>query len=138
MNSQNLKSVIKISKLEQNRIALSFLYNPEFVQKIKTIKGYRWHPEGKYWSFPNSELERVLSVFDGERLDIDLSLWFDELEKELVARKYSQKTIKLYIHYNEEFLNFVKKYPKEIVNMDVKNYLFYLVNEKTTQKRWLK
>lgn len=130
MNTQDLKSVIKISKVEQNRIALSFLYNPKFVQKIKTIKGYRWHPEGKYWSFQNSELERVLSVFDGESLDIDLSLWFDELEKELVARKYSQKTIKLYIHYNEEFLNFVKKYPKEIVNMDVKNYLFYLVNEK--------
>jgi hypothetical protein len=41
MNSQNLKPVIKISKLEQNRITVAFLYNPEFVQKIKTIEGHR-------------------------------------------------------------------------------------------------
>jgi len=38
----------------------------------------------------------------------------------------------LYIHYNEEFLKFVKKNPKEIADMDVKNYLFHLVNEKVS------
>ena len=81
-------------------------------------------------TIPCSELEKFLSVFDGEKLEIDPSLWLDKLEKDLVARKYSRKTIKLYIHYNEEFLEFFKKNPKEIADMDVKNYLFHLVNEK--------
>ena len=69
-------------------------------------------------------------MFDGERLGIDPPVWLDKLNKELVARKYSRKTIKSYIHYNKEFLEFSKKNPKEIADMDVKDYLFYLVNEK--------
>ena len=62
------------------------------------------------------ELERLLSIFDGEKL-----------EKELVARKYSPKTIKTYLHYNDNFLKFSGKNPHEISNTDVKDYLFHLV-----------
>jgi|GEM_PF-2387448 len=50
MNEQKSKSVIKISDLGQDRIAVSFFYNLEFVQKAKTLKVHKWHPEGKYWN----------------------------------------------------------------------------------------
>jgi len=35
--------------------------------KVKAIKGYKWRPKEKHWSFPYSEtiLEKILSVFDG-------------------------------------------------------------------------
>jgi hypothetical protein len=53
--------MIEVRK-DEGRIKISFPYNPNYVTKIKAIKGYRWHPEEKYWSIPYSELERLLSV----------------------------------------------------------------------------
>jgi hypothetical protein len=63
----NLK--IKILKDRENNLMVSFSYNPKFVQKIKTIKGHHWHPDGKCWSFPNINgiLERILKVFEGQK-----------------------------------------------------------------------
>ena len=121
--------IIEVIK-ERERIKIFFPYNPDHIAKIKTIGGYKWHAEGKYWSIPCSELERLLSVFDGEKLDVDPSVWLDGLEKELAARKYSPNTIEAYIHYNEEFLKFSGKNPHEVENDDVKDYLFHLVEEK--------
>jgi len=65
-----------------------------------------------------------------KKLDVDPSVWLDGLEKELAARKYSPKTIKAYIRYNEDFLRFSGKNPHKIDDDDVKNFLFHLVEEK--------
>ena len=70
------------------RVEISFPYSQNYIAKIKTMDGYRWHPEGKYWSVPYSELEKLLSVFDGESIVIDPIIYLDELKKELVVRKY--------------------------------------------------
>ncbi len=79
------------------RIEISFHYNPEHIAKIKAIEGYRWHPEDKCWSVPYSELKRLLALFDEGKLNIDPSVWLDELGREMTARKYSQRTIKRYL-----------------------------------------
>jgi len=80
-----------------------------YITKIKILKGYyRWHPEKKYWSIPSSELEMLISVFNGEKLDIDPSVWLIKLEKELTARGYSPRTIKLYLYHNKRLLEFFK------------------------------
>ncbi|MEJ5166677.1 MAG: hypothetical protein WHV67_06585 [Thermoanaerobaculia bacterium] len=62
MKQKVFNPIIKISKLGENRIRVHFSYNPEYVQKIKTIKGYGWHPEGKCCSFPdtNGTLKKIL------------------------------------------------------------------------------
>jgi len=67
---------IKISKNSQNGIVVSFPYDPQLVEKIKTIEGRKWHKNEKYWSFPDSEgtTEKILKVFDGEEILIDPSL----------------------------------------------------------------
>lgn len=52
-----------------------------------------------------------------------------KLKQEMKIRKFSQKTIKAYIHYITEILRFASKNPKEINQNDVKNYLEYLCNK---------
>jgi len=66
--------------LGQDRIAVSFSYNPDFAQKVKTVKEHRWHPVEKYWSFPsgNDILDRLASLFKGERLKINPSLRIED------------------------------------------------------------
>lgn len=54
---------------------------------------------------------------------------FDSLERELRIRNYSQKTIKSYVHYNEELLRFCEKDPREVATEDIKNYLDFLAQK---------
>ncbi len=125
-----MQDEIKIRGTMPNRITVAFTYNPDYVAQIKTIKGYRWHPEEKCWTIPYPEIENLLSIFDGEKLDIDSSLWFDKLEKELTARKYSRRTLKLYLYYNKDFLKFVGKPPYGISDCDMREYLYSLAEKR--------
>ncbi|HID42445.1 MAG TPA: hypothetical protein EYP30_01495 [Archaeoglobaceae archaeon] len=77
---------------------------------------------------PYSDLEDLLTVFDSE-IEINTSVWLYELRKELIARKYSRRTVKLYLHYNEELLKFCNKTPYQISNDDVRNYLYHLAEK---------
>ena len=120
MNQKNLKAdlpvhhmqtTIVVSKAEPNRLEVSFHYNPVFVARIKAIAGHRWHPDGKYWSFPNTNgaLAKILNVFEGEKIHLDPALQvklnvpfishceakpkqsqFEDLRRELLSRKYSK------------------------------------------------
>jgi hypothetical protein len=67
-----------------------------------------------------------LSVFDGESIVIDPVIYLDELKKELMLRRYIQRTIKLYLYHNKGLLEFSKKNPYEVSNEDIRNYLFHL------------
>ena len=125
--------MIRIEKENNGRIIVKFPYNPVYIAKIKTIKGYSWHPEEKYWSFqPNDGIvEKLITAFGEENVDIDSALQFsredfEDLRRELVARKYSIKTIKAYVYYNKNFLEFIKKASTEVINEDIKDFLVYL------------
>jgi hypothetical protein len=74
-------------------------YNPKYIATLKELSGYRWHPKERYWSFPYNDtiLEKILSIFYGERVDVDPTLYLEPLRKELISRKYSRKTVKAYI-----------------------------------------
>ena len=50
----------------------------------------------------------------------------NKLNLELLARNYSSKTIKQYIHYNKDFIRFIKKSSDEIESDDINKYLAYL------------
>lgn len=52
------------------------------------------------------------------------------LKRELLSRKYSYKTVKGYLYYNRDFLNFIGKSPSEINDEDIKKYLVYLSEER--------
>ena len=46
---------------------------------------------------------------------------FEDLRRELVSRKYSYKTVKGYIYYNRDFLQYAGKKPSEISETDIKD-----------------
>ena len=132
---------VKIRKGTAGRITITFPYDPAHVAEIKAIQGSRWHPEEKHWSVPHSDgaVGKILSIFSDKKIDIDPSLPtvkekartdFEDLRKELTLRKYSQKTIKAYTRYNEDFLKVVGKAPGDITEVDIKNYLFHLIEER--------
>ncbi len=99
--------------------SVSFSYNPDFVQKVKSIKGFKYHTEVKYWSFPNTDciLYKILEVFKGEKIHIDptvpihlsavnarekvpkqshsFSHVFQDIIRDLLSIKYSYKTVKV-------------------------------------------
>ncbi len=44
-------------------------------------------------SVPHFEHAKLLSIFKGEKIDVDPSVQFDKLKKKFLAGKYSRKTI---------------------------------------------
>ena len=75
------KAEIRISGRPE-RVSVFFPYSPIFIEKIKAFEGRRWHPKEKFWSVPYSELRNLLTVFDGEKVEVDASVWLYELEKQ--------------------------------------------------------
>jgi len=57
---------------------------------------------------------------------------FERLEQEIKIRRYSQKTAKSYLHYNEKFLSFCKKDVNKVTIDDFRNYLEYLAEKKVS------
>ena len=87
--------MIEITK-DEERIKISFPYNPDYIAKIKTIEGYRWYPEEKCWSVPYFEFETFLSVFEGEKLGC-----FQEQEK---RSTFQRGRFKLFLKMREKKL----------------------------------
>ncbi len=61
---------INIGKDGSGRITVRFQYDPSLVQKAKAIEGYKWHPVGKYWSYPADKgtLTQIRTAFEGEEI----------------------------------------------------------------------
>lgn len=146
--------MIVVGKDISGKITVSFPYDPQLVGKVKTIDGRRWHKDKRYWSFPdtNGTLEKILKVFEGEEIHLDPALQsyispvkelpsplagegkdegsFEDLRRELLSRKYSHKTVKGYLYFNRDFLNFIGKNPSEVTDNEIKDYLFHLAEDK--------
>ncbi|MFA6322845.1 MAG: tyrosine-type recombinase/integrase [Candidatus Buchananbacteria bacterium] len=57
-------------------------------------------------------------------------MFFDSLKKDLESRNFSQKTIKAYLYYNHDFIEHAKKDPKMVKESDIKDYIWYLLNDR--------
>lgn len=56
---------------------------------------------------------------------------FKTLREEMVSRKYSKRTIKTYIYYNDKFLEEVQKSPRQISTQDIKSFLVSVAETKS-------
>lgn len=127
-----MQTKIRIWKSNKDSIIIMLTYNPEYISKIKTLDGYKWHPTGKYWNVPytNTNFNQLQFLFDDEELVIDPKLFLERLREELISRNYSQKTVRIYYQFNLDFLKYINKTPLEINNEDVTNYLYHLSDQK--------
>ena len=51
--------------------------------------------------------------------------WRKKMETELRARKYSPRTMRAYMHYNQALCGYLQKEPEAVTQEDIKNYLAY-------------
>lgn len=131
IKEKNKSPAVKIEFKENNKVIIRVPYNQELIRKIKTISGRRWNPNEKYWEVPYDEnlISRLQTLFE-ENISIDPNFYLTSLQKKLTIRKYSRRTIKSYIRYNRAFLLFTGKNPEEVSNVDIKKYLYYMVERK--------
>ena len=57
-------------------------------------------------------------------------MFFDSLKKELEIRNFSPKTVKAYLFYNTDLVRYCQKDPTVIKEVDVKDYLWYLLEQR--------
>jgi len=57
-------------------------------------------------------------------------MFFDSLKKELELRNFSPKTIKIYLYYNQNLVDYWGKDPRSVNESDIKDYVNYLLNER--------
>ena len=108
----NRISQIKLER-EDKRIKLTLSYNSTYIKKIKTIPGYYWHPDKKYWSFPYSEdiFKKILSLFDGENIHKKSSnMNINRKPKLLEQVRIVLRTKHYSIRTEESYLNWIKRF----------------------------
>jgi len=113
---------VNITKEDSGIIVLTFPYNPLVVAQVKNVPGRKWHP------FLQTQLSP--SVISRRKSGGESSYTLELLRRKLLSRKYSYKTVKAYIYFNIDFLNFIHKKPLEITDNDIKDYLVYLSEKK--------
>jgi site-specific recombinase XerD len=93
------------------------------------------------WLFPKDREARVSgdrATLDTGNRDMDCIVnavsrseklsagYVDRLETELHSRKYSPKTIYMYIHFNKALCRWRQKTPPEMTDLDIKEYMAHL------------
>lgn len=143
-------------KIEENngRIIVRIPYNQAYITKIKAIKGYRWHPEEKYWSFRKEDgvLDRIISIFSGEKIDMAspfqtsiaqqdrratiLEGVKESTEKELKLRGCTVRTRKTYLYHIGQFINYFMEAPERLDEKHVREYLLYLIEKRKVSRAY--
>jgi integrase/recombinase XerD len=97
---------------------------PWIIEKGKNIKELLYNNMSQNFSgkFSRELITQILRLFD-KRVTVKFDYFLNSLVKELRIRKYSRKTIKNYLYYNNHLLHHYMKTPEEISNNDIRNYI---------------
>lgn len=61
----------------------------------------------------------------------DLPSSLKKLETELKLRGFSKQTSKMYLFYNQKFLEYIKKPPEDVTEDDIKDFLAYNISDQS-------
>ncbi len=127
---------------ESGRIIARFHYDADKVLQLKTISGRMWHPDEKYWSFPNSaeNIGRLNDIFQipssatirtdkqpgRHSVEMDLEQVLGRLKEEIKLKGYSWRTMKAYLSHCRNFISFCDKPADHLNESDVRKYLLFL------------
>lgn len=141
--------LIQIVPADTGRIKVVLPYHPDRIVKIKSIKGRRWHAEGRYWTVPRTDeaVSHLLTLFAGEPVDVHSSLptvtdvvsqepshlgslqppLLVTLREALRSRHYSRRTEQSYCHWVTRFLAFHHpRRPEELAAAEINGFLNHL------------
>ncbi len=135
---------------EGHQIFIRFDYNTKLITLIKSINGSCWSSSKKSWYLKNTpnNLKAIFSTLKGiteintehfpftknsESITAPKVLIEKKVPKVyldlLLRRRYSQNTIKVYMSFFKDFLNYLgEKQLKLVEEKDIRNYQDYLVN----------
>lgn len=110
---------IQVRPGDPGRLVVRLLYSAERVEKIKTIRGRRWHPIEKHWTVPDTPemLGRLRALFEGEAVE-DLTAEpaapdpkaaasgsiLERVRSVVRAKHYSPRTVDTYIGWISRFI----------------------------------
>lgn len=123
-------------------IKLMFPYDPQLIEKIKSIPGRAWSKTDRCWHMPyradyQAYLEKTfaglaeiksacLKEADGSKPALP-----PEYLEQLKLKRYSRSTIKAYLNHFNLFLSFCGHGNTHSISQDdIKKYLLHLVNER--------
>ncbi len=139
--------VIHIQRKNPKMLFIKLAYSAERVTKIKTMIGYRWDPENKYWTVPDTleNIERLFELFKDEQIFIQstcgsenndeefkltkLRLLLMKMEECITLKGYSPETQKAYLGHIKRFMSFISVDSQEIYSHNIRQYLLYLLEK---------
>jgi site-specific recombinase XerD len=90
------------------------------------VKNFLGRPWPGMPPFPVDEKDMAVLVSNMPNPEKLSFFWAEKLNTELHARKYSRKTIGVYVYYNRDLCRVLQKNPEEITEGDFKKYMAYL------------
>lgn len=134
--------MIIIKEINEKELAVSFKYNIEWINRIKSIPGRRWDGEKTCWIVPNTtnSKRQIENLFKNEKIywykseykelcNNDSDKIIDEFKKQLILKGYTNKTIKVYMGHIRRFLQFTNNKGKDITREDIEEYMFNLLDQ---------
>lgn len=142
-----LPDAIRVRPGESGRLIVQLPYSPDYVAKIKTVAGRRWHAREQHWTVPQGEetLGALLSLFTGKTVEVDPALGavkardqgkpssallvrvLADLRTAMKSRHYSRRTEQAYGHWVSRFLHFHQgRPPAEMAEADINRFLTHL------------
>ena len=143
-----MTNTIRIHREGKNLI-IHLPYSPNRVKKMRTIPNRRWDAKRKVWIIAHTDdlLTKLRTLYPTDRLQIncDGSLptssekenLIRALDDELKLRKYSYKTRKTYGNQFKRFLKAQSKPIDEITEIEIRNYLLHLIDDKGISRNYL-
>lgn len=134
---------MKIIPADENLLAVRFQYDEQLLAVIRKIPGRRWAAQEKTWYIPDEKrnFDLLLEACIGLDLNVHVGAGLDSvndhytdhmrlLVREMTLRRYSNNTIKSYVHYNKELLEFTCKDPGSITQDDIADFIYNEIAEK--------
>jgi integrase/recombinase XerD len=110
----------------ENRIAIYFEKNADWIARIKQIDGARWSQEKTVWHIPDTEENRErfrIAPLSYSYPSAEGVVQIEKFIRWLSSKRYSPCTIKTYSEALKSFLTFYNEKPvSEITNEDVIRY----------------
>lgn len=79
--------MIKLEKLEkgeffENAFLVSYRYNKDYLNKMRSLKYKRYVPDKKAWEIPSSELKHLVDLFGVDDINVNAKYLEGLVEKE--------------------------------------------------------